>query len=160
MAAKRTTSRKRISLPARTGSGPAGRRGPEPVHPTMKKIPKRVSTRPSARMDTFSNPHPGRDYEIEIEIPEFTCLCPMTGQPDFAVLRITYIPHRVCVELKSLRNYLWTYRERGAFHEAVTNRIADDLIRLMAPRWLEIEAEFQMRGGIATTVRVSHSAME
>lgn len=150
MAAKRTRGTKPAARPA----------APARVRPTMKTIPQRVSTRPSTRMETFPNPHPGRDYEIEIEIPEFTCLCPMTAQPDFAVMRITYIPNDVCVELKSLRNYLWTYREQGTFHEDVTNRIADDLIRLLAPRWLDIEAEFQMRGGIATTVRVSHGGAE
>jgi len=127
------------------------------VSPTMKRIPKRVSTRPSTRMETFANPKPERDYEIEMTYPEFTCLCPMTGQPDFASIRITYIPDAVCVELKSLRNYLWSYRNQGAFHEAVTNRIADDLIRLLQPRWLHIDAEFQVRGGVETTVRVEHS---
>jgi len=130
------------------------------VTPTMKRIAKRVSTRPTARMETFPNPKKGRDYEIEMEYPEFTCLCPLTGQPDFATIRISYIPHEVCVELKSLRNYLWSYRNQGAFHEAVTNRIADDLIRLMQPRWLEVEGEFHVRGGVTTTVRVSHSALE
>ena len=128
--------------------------------PTMKTIPKRVSTRPTARMETFVNPKKGRDYEIEMEYPEFTCLCPMTGQPDFAAIRIVYIPHELCVELKSLRNYLWSYRNRGAFHEAVTNRIADDLIRLLAPRWIQVEARFHVRGGVQTTVRVEHSLME
>jgi 7-cyano-7-deazaguanine reductase len=128
------------------------------VKPTLSRIPKRVSTRPSRRMETFANPKKGRDYEIEMTYPEFTCLCPMTGQPDFATITITYIPDEVCVELKSLRNYLWSYRNRGAFHEAVTNRIADDLVALMRPRWLNVEAEFQVRGGVATTVRVEHSA--
>jgi 7-cyano-7-deazaguanine reductase len=122
--------------------------------PTMKRTPKRVSTRPSRRMETFVNPKQGRDYEIEIAYPEFTCMCPMTGQPDFAALRISYVPGTLCVELKSLRNYLWSFRNTGAFHEAVTNRIADDLIRLLHPRWLLVEAEFHARGGLATTVRV------
>jgi 7-cyano-7-deazaguanine reductase len=130
----------------------------KPVVPTMKKIAKRTSTRPSRRMETFSNPKRGRDYEIEIAYPEFTCLCPLTGQPDFARLEIAYIPDRVCVELKSLRNYLWSYRNQGAFHEAVTNRIADDLIRLLQPRWLQVSAAFQARGGISTTVQVEHAA--
>ena len=128
--------------------------------PTLKRIPKRVSTRPSRRMETFANPKPGRDYEIEIAHPEFTCVCPMTGQPDFAGLRITYVPAATCVELKSLRNYLWSYRNEGAFHEAVTNRIADDLIRLLRPRWLMVEAEFRTRGGISTTVRVETGGPE
>jgi len=128
--------------------------------PTMKRIPKRVSTKPSRRMETFANPKPGRDYEIEITYPEFTCICPMTGQPDFAALRMVYIPSALCVELKSLRNYLWSYRNTGAFHEAVTNRIADDLIRLLRPRWLLVEAEFRTRGGLATTVRVETGGPE
>jgi 7-cyano-7-deazaguanine reductase len=125
--------------------------------PRARVTPKRVSERPSRRMETFPNPKRGRDYEIEMTHPEFTCLCPMTGQPDFAVIRITYIPEDVCVELKSLRNYLWSYRNRGAFHEAVANRIVDDLVALLRPRWLNVEAEFQVRGGVATTVRVEHS---
>jgi 7-cyano-7-deazaguanine reductase len=108
-------------------------------------------------METFPNPNPGRDYEIVITYPEFTCLCPMTGQPDFAALEIAYIPDAVCVELKSLRNYLWSYRTEGVFHEAVANTIADDLIRLMQPRWLQVETKFQARGGLTTAVRVEHA---
>ncbi len=130
------------------------------IEPTMKRIPKRASTRPSRQMETFPNPKRERDYEIEITYPEFTCLCPMTGQPDFAAVRIAYVPDRVCVELKSLRNYLWSYRNKGAFHEAVTNRIADDLIKLMQPRWLLVEGEFRARGGLTTTVRVETSGPE
>jgi len=126
------------------------------VRPTMKKISKRVSTRPSRQMETFANPRPGRDYEITIDYPEFTCLCPITGQPDFAEIEITYIPDAVCVELKSLRNYLWSFRNQGAFHEAVTNKIADDLVKLLQPRWLQVDAAFQARGGIATRVRAEH----
>ncbi len=122
--------------------------------PTLKKITKRVSTKPSRQMETFANPKKKRDYEIEISYPEFTCICPATGQPDFATINISYVPCDVCVELKSLRNYLWSYRNKGAFHEAVTNKIADDLIKLMAPRWLIVEAEFHTRGGLSTTVRV------
>jgi 7-cyano-7-deazaguanine reductase len=128
------------------------------VAPTMPTIAKRVSTRPSKRMETFPNPSPGRDYEIVITYPEFTCLCPMTGQPDFAAIEIAYIPDAVCVELKSLRNYLWSFRSEGVFHEAVTNAIADELIALMQPRWLQVEAKFQARGGLTTAVRVEHAA--
>ena len=131
----------------------------KPAKPTMKKIPKRVSTRPATRMETFANPNQGRDYEIEMTCHEFTCLCPMTGQPDLATIRISYVPDTVCVELKSLRNYLWSYRNKGVFHEAVTNKIADDLIKLMRPRWLLVEAEFRVRGGIQTTVRAEHSTV-
>lgn len=124
------------------------------VKPTMPRIEKRAATRPSTKMATFPNPKKSRDYDIEITYPEFTCICPMTKQPDFAELRISYVPDAVCVELKSLRNYLWSYRNKGAFHEAVTNKIADDLIRLMRPRWIEVEAQFRTRGGLSTTVRV------
>jgi len=125
--------------------------------PTMKRIAKRKSTKPSRQMETFSNPKKKRDYEIEVSYPEFTCICPVTGQPDFATINIQYVPSEVCVELKSLRNYLWSYRNKGAFHEAVTNKIADDLIKLMTPRWLMVEAEFHTRGGLSTTVRVESS---
>ena len=126
------------------------------IEPTMKKIPRRA-VRPTRKLETFPNPKPQRDYEIEMTSAEFTCLCPITGQPDFATIRATYVPDRVCVELKSWRDYLWSYRNRGAFHEAVINKIADDLVRAMRPRWLQIEGEFRMRGGVETTVRVEYS---
>ena len=115
-----------------------------------------MATKPSKNLETFPNPNPERDYEIAFEAPEFTCLCPMTGQPDFATIRIRYVPDQKCVELKSLKLYLWSYRDEGAFHEAVTNRIANDLIRLLAPRFIEVEGDFYVRGGIKTKVRVEH----
>jgi len=115
-----------------------------------------MPSRPSKRLQTFANPSPGRDYRICMEIPEFTCLCPMTGQPDFATLFLDYVPHRRCVELKSLKLYVGSYRDQGAFHEAVTNRIADDLVRLLAPRFLRLVARFFVRGGIFTSVVVEH----
>ena len=115
-----------------------------------------MPTTPSKNLQTFSNPNPERDYEIAFETPEFTCLCPMTGQPDFATIRIRYVPDALCVELKSLKFYLWSYRSEGAFHEAVTNRIAGDLIAAIDPRRLEVEGDFNVRGGIATKVRVVH----
>jgi 7-cyano-7-deazaguanine reductase len=115
-----------------------------------------VSTQPSKTLETFPNPNPERDYEIAFEAPEFTCLCPMTGQPDFATIRIRYVPHERCVELKSLKLYLWSYRDEGAFHEAVTNRIANDLIAAVDPRFLEVEGDFYVRGGISTKVKVTH----
>src|SRR5881628_712021 len=93
-----------------------------------------MATKPSRTLETFPNPNPERDYEIRFEAPEFTCVCPMTGQPDFATIRVRYVPHQKCVELKSFKLYLWSYRDEGAFHEAVTNRIADDLIRALDPR--------------------------
>jgi len=115
-------------------------------------LAQRSSTRPSRTLETFSNPSPARDYEIRFECPEFTCVCPMTGQPDFAVIRITYVPDRLCVELKSLKLYLWSYRNEGAFHEAVTNRILDDLIGALRPRRAEVIGDFFVRGGIHTVV--------
>jgi 7-cyano-7-deazaguanine reductase len=115
-----------------------------------------MPSRPSKHLQTFANPTPGRDYRIQMEIPEFTCLCPMTGQPDFAVLSLEYIPDRLCVELKSLKLYVWSYRNEGAFHEAVTNRICDDLVKALRPRHLRLTAKFNVRGGIYTSVVVEH----
>jgi 7-cyano-7-deazaguanine reductase len=115
-----------------------------------------VPSQPSKRLETFANPTPQRDYRIHMEIPEFTCLCPKTGQPDFATLVLDYVPDRRCVELKSLKLYVWSYRDEGAFHEAVTNRILDDLVALLAPRRMAVEADFYVRGGIHTVVEASH----
>src|SRR5436190_20199201 len=115
-----------------------------------------MRSRPSKRLQTFPNPAPGRDYRIHMEIPEFTCVCPMTGQPDFATLHLEYVPDRTCVELKSLKLYVWSFRNEGAFHEAVTNRMVDDLVRLMQPRFIRLTADFNVRGGIFTTVVAEH----
>jgi 7-cyano-7-deazaguanine reductase len=115
-----------------------------------------MTTKPSKVLETFPNPRPQRDYEIAFEAPEFTCLCPMTGQPDFATIRIRYTPDQTCVELKSLKLYLWSFRDEGAFHEAVTNRIADDIIAAIDPRFLMVEGDFYVRGGISTKVKVEH----
>ena len=111
---------------------------------------------PSQTLATFQNPNPERDYEIAFEAPEFTCLCPMTGQPDFATIRIRYMPDQKCVELKSLKLYLWSYRDQGTFHEAVTNKIANDFIAALDPRYLHVEGDFYVRGGIKTVVKVEH----
>lgn len=111
---------------------------------------------PSREFATFPNPNPERDYEIAFEAPEFTCLCPMTAQPDFATIRIRYVPDQKCVELKSLKLYLWSYRDEGTFHEAVTNRIANDLVAALDPRYLYVEGDFYIRGGIKTVVKVEH----
>ena len=111
-----------------------------------------MQTQPSRELETFSNPRPERDYTIRMRIPEFTCLCPKTGQPDFAELHLEYVPDRLCVELKSLKLYIWSYRNEGAFHEAVTNRILDDLAAATRPRFMRLTAEFKVRGGIYTTV--------
>lgn len=116
-----------------------------------------MASRPSGTaLKTFSNPTPGRDFRIHIEIPEFTCLCPMTGQPDFALLTLDYVPDRVCVELKSLKLYIWSFRDQGTFHEAVTNRILDDLVRAVRPRYMRLSARFNVRGGLFTTVVAEH----
>ncbi len=115
-----------------------------------------MPTEPSKRLETFPNPHPERDYIIEITAPEFTCLCPKTGQPDFATLYLEYVPDKLCVELKSLKLYIWTYRDEGHFHEDVTNRILSDLVAAVKPRYLRLRAEFYVRGGIYTHVEVEH----
>jgi 7-cyano-7-deazaguanine reductase len=112
---------------------------------------------PSTRLHTFANPAPRRDYQIRMEIPEFTCLCPKTGQPDFATLVVDYIPDRLCLELKSVKLYIWSYRNEGAFHEAVTNRILDDLVKAARPRFMRLTAYFYVRGGIFTTVVAEHA---
>jgi 7-cyano-7-deazaguanine reductase len=111
-----------------------------------------MTTLPSKTLETFANPKPERDYLIRFETTEFTCLCPKTGQPDFATLRVEYVPDRICVELKSWKLYLWSYRNEGAFHEAVTNRILDDLVAAVRPRRARVEGDFNIRGGIHTTV--------
>lgn len=107
-------------------------------------------------LETFENPGTGRDYTIRIRIPEFTCLCPKTGQPDFATLLLEYVPNLACIELKSLKRYIWSYRNQGAFHESVTNRILTDLVESLAPRFARLTAEFNVRGGIYTTVVMEH----
>ena len=117
-----------------------------------------MPTTPSKNLETFSNPRPERDYEISMECPEFTCVCPRTGQPDFATIRIRYVPDRLCVELKSLKLYLWSFRDEGAFHEAVINRILDDLVRACQPRSMTVVGDFNVRGGIHTTVTAEHKA--
>lgn len=117
-----------------------------------------MPTQPSRQLETFENPTPQRDYNIRMRIPEFTCLCPMTGQPDFATLHLDFIPEATCVELKSLKLYIWSYRDTGAFHEAVTNQILQDLVDATAPRFMRLSAEFWARGGIETTVVAEHRA--
>ncbi|OGA04977.1 MAG: NADPH-dependent 7-cyano-7-deazaguanine reductase QueF [Betaproteobacteria bacterium RIFCSPLOWO2_02_64_14] len=115
-----------------------------------------MPNRPSRRLETFPNPAPRRDYRIHMEIPEFTCLCPRTGQPDFATLLLDYVPDRLCVELKSLKLYIWWYRDTGAYHEAVTHAILGDLVRATRPRFMRLAARFFVRGGIYTTVVAEH----
>jgi 7-cyano-7-deazaguanine reductase len=113
---------------------------------------------PSNSLETFVNPAPERDYTIRMTMPEFTCLCPKTGQPDFATLELEYIPNELCVELKSLKLYIWSFRDRGAFHEAVTNEILQDLVKATAPRFMRLLAKFNVRGGIYTSVIAEHRA--
>jgi 7-cyano-7-deazaguanine reductase len=115
-----------------------------------------ASSKPSKTLETFENPTPVRDFHIHMEIPEFTCLCPKTGQPDFAVLYLDYIPDVKCVELKSLKLYIWSFRDEGCFHEAVTNRILDDLVASLQPRFMRLTAKFYVRGGIFTNVVAEH----
>jgi 7-cyano-7-deazaguanine reductase len=117
-----------------------------------------MSTMPSKELEVFPNPKPGRDYTIRIETPEFTCLCPKTGQPDFASLELEYVPGEICVELKSWKLYLWSYRDEGAFHEAVTNQILDDLVEALSPRFAKLTMVFNVRGGIYTTVEAEYWA--
>ncbi|WP_455218236.1 preQ(1) synthase [Kaarinaea lacus] len=115
-----------------------------------------MPSQPSKELDTFDNPHPERDYTIRIDVPEFTCLCPKTGQPDFATFHIEYVPDTLCVELKSLKMYMWSFRDEGAFHEAVTNQILGDLVAACQPRFMRLTGDFNVRGGIYTSVVVEH----
>jgi len=115
-----------------------------------------MATQPSKGLQTFDNPQPGRNFTIRIDTPEFTYLCPLTGQPDFAEISIEYVPNELCIELKALKLYFWTFRERGAFHEAVTNEILNDIVKVTQPNFMRIRAEFKVRGGIYTTVIVEH----
>jgi len=115
-----------------------------------------MPTQPSKELETFPNPKPERDYEIHFECPEFTCVCPRTGQPDFATIEVRYTPDKLCVELKSFKLYLWSFRDEGHFHEAVTNRILDDLVRALTPRRMTVVGRFNVRGGIATTVTAAY----
>jgi 7-cyano-7-deazaguanine reductase len=115
-----------------------------------------MSTKPSKELDTFPNPMPERDYTIRIDVPEFTCLCPKTGQPDFATFKIEYVPDQKCVELKALKLYMWSFRDEGAFHEKVTNEILADLVSATEPRFMRLTGVFNVRGGIYTTVIAEH----
>ena len=115
-----------------------------------------MPSQPTRTLETFPNPNPDRDYEINISTPEFTCVCPMTGQPDFATITINYVPDQRCVELKSLKLYFWSYRNEGAFHEKVTNTILDDLVQAISPRRATVSGDFNVRGGLHTVVTASY----
>ncbi|HXG52090.1 MAG TPA: preQ(1) synthase [candidate division Zixibacteria bacterium] len=117
-----------------------------------------MGAQPRTELETFPNPRPGRDYEIAMECPEFTCVCPRTGQPDFATIRIRYVPDTLCLELKSLKLYLWSFRDQGAFHEAVVNRILDDLVQACRPKSMTVTGDFNVRGGIHTVVTAEYRA--
>ncbi len=138
--------------PQRAGRGLALR---APRAHTLRPAPQPMK-HASRDLETFPNPRPGRSYTVRFECPEFTCLCPKTGQPDFATIRIEYVPGALCVELKSLKLYLWAFRDEGHFHEDVTNRILDDLVALLAPRSMRVEGDFLVRGGIHTVVEARH----
>jgi len=122
----------------------------------LNESPRAMPTRPSRELETFANPQPERDYTIRVRIPEFTCLCPKTGQPDFATIHLEYVPANRCIELKSLKMYIWSFRDEGAFHEAVTNSILNDLVTACEPHFMRVTAEFNVRGGIYTTVVAEH----
>jgi 7-cyano-7-deazaguanine reductase len=115
-----------------------------------------MPTKPSKELETFPNPRPGRDYEISMECPEFTCVCPRTGQPDFATIRIKFVPDQLCIELKSLKLYLWSFRDEGAFHEDVINRILDDLVHACRPKSMTVVGDFNVRGGIHTVITTEY----
>ena len=130
------------------------------IFPRLQTACTQMPTQASPAIETFANPAAGRDYVIRMTVPEFTCLCPKTGQPDFATLEIEYIPDELCVELKSLKLYIWSYRDQGTFHEAVTNKILDDLVICLKPRFMRITAKFNVRGGIYTNVVVEHRGQD
>jgi 7-cyano-7-deazaguanine reductase len=132
------------------------RRAASVADPSQRPVASPPPTAPSRQLQVFANPAPGRDYVIRFDVPEFTCLCPLTGQPDFAHFTIEIVADRLCVELKSLKLYFWSYRNEGAFHEKVTNTILDDIVRAIAPRFLRIHADWYVRGGIRTFVTAEH----
>ncbi len=140
--------------PKKDLTAPARRR--PAASPRLQALGSGPRAAPSRLLETFPNPQPGRDYVIRMEIPEFTCLCPKTGQPDFATLHLAYVPDEACVELKSLKLYVWSFRNEGRFHEAVANEILDDLAAATRPRFMRLTAEFYVRGGIYTTVEAEY----
>ena len=124
----------------------------------LTKLGDKPTAPATKTLESFPNPQPKRDFVVHMQIPEFTCLCPMTGQPDFATLYLDYVPDKRCVELKSLKLYIWSFRDEGKFHEAVTNEILDDIVKAIAPRYARLTAKFWVRGGIFTTVEAEHRA--
>lgn len=124
---------------------------------TLTQLGDKPTAEATKVLEVFENPNPERDYHIKIDSPEFTCLCPKTGQPDFAEIKLDYVPDELCIELKSLKLYYWSFRDEGHFHEKVTNMITSDLIAAMNPRWLKVTAIFNVRGGVYTTIEVEHT---
>lgn len=143
-----------MAKPSPATAGPAKRRRAAATLPDA--LPQYVVTRPTGELDTFRSPRPGRPFEVVFTTEEFTCLCPLTGQPDFAHISVRYQPDQLCVESKSLKLYFWSFRDRGAFHEAVTNQILDDLVKAVQPFWMRVEGDFLIRGGIRTVVVAEH----
>jgi 7-cyano-7-deazaguanine reductase len=129
------------------------------THDNLTKLGE-VKHNPSKELEVFENPNPERNYTIKIETPEFTCLCPKTGQPDFATIKLEYIPNELCIELKSLKMYYWSFRNEGAFHEAITNSMLDDFVKMIDPRYMKVEAVFNVRGGVYTTVVAEHKGVD
>jgi 7-cyano-7-deazaguanine reductase len=129
------------------------------THDNLTKLGE-VKHNPSKELEVFENPNPERNYTIKIETPEFTCLCPKTGQPDFATIKLEYIPNELCIELKSLKMYYWSFRNEGAFHEAITNSMLDDFVKMIDPRYMKVEAVFNVRGGVYTTVVAEHKGKD
>ena len=129
---------------------------PKKPAPNVRPAPATPPTAPSRDLQVFPNPSPGRDYVIQFQVPEFTCNCPLTGQPDFAHFTIDMVADRLCVELKSLKMYFWSFRNEGAFHEKVTNAIVDDIARAIKPRFIRLAADWYVRGGIRTYVTAEH----
>jgi len=127
------------------------------IESKLTQLGDKPTALPTKVLEVFENPNPERDYHIKIDSPEFTCLCPKTGQPDFAEIKLDYVPDELCVELKSLKLYYWSFRDEGHFHEKVTNMITSDLIAAMNPRWLKVTAIFNVRGGVYTTIEVEHT---
>jgi 7-cyano-7-deazaguanine reductase len=143
-------------LPPALPNPPSPPAMPRRSAPTERPAPAVAPTRPSRELQVFDNPAPQRDYVLRFDVPEFTCLCPLTGQPDFARFTIEVVPDRLCIELKSLKLYFWSFRDEGAFHEKVTNQIVDDLVRTIEPRFVRVDADWFVRGGIGTRITVEH----
>ncbi len=152
----KTAAAKPVSKAAAKPATKASTKAVTKAAPKMREMPVNPPSRPSKELHVFPNPAPQRDYVIQFQVPEFTCFCPLTGQPDFAHFTIDMIADEYCVELKSLKMYMWSYRDEGAFHEKVTNTILEDIVKVTNPRFIRITAKWYVRGGIYTNVVVEH----